>query len=66
MELIRVLNEKIDKLLSDYAKLENEKLALENELRKVQRENSELQGNNQNMIDQIHKILEAAKEKSDE
>lgn len=66
MELIRVLNEKIDKLLSEYAKLENEKLDLENELIKLQKENSDLQGNNQNMILQIHKILEAAKEKTND
>ena len=57
MEIIKLLNERIDNLLEEHAKIKLEKIALEQKISKLIDENDKLERNNQDMILKIDSTL---------
>jgi cell division protein ZapB len=64
MEIVEILNNKIDKLLHDYERLRLENLSLKQDIMDMQNDNDELSRNNQDMflkIDSTLTLLKAQK-----
>ncbi|PRM90413.1 hypothetical protein CJ671_02695 [Aliarcobacter cryaerophilus] len=57
MEIITLLNERIDNLLEEHAKIKLEKIALEKKISELIDENDKLERNNQDMILKIDSTL---------
>ena len=57
MEIIKLLNERIDNLLEEHAKIKLEKIALEKKISELIDENDKLERNNQDMILKIDSTL---------
>ena len=57
MEIIKLLNERIDNLLEEHAKITLEKIALEQKIKDLIDENDKLERNNQDMILKIDSTL---------
>ena len=57
MEIIKLLNERIDNLLEEHAKIKLEKIALEQRISELIDENDKLERNNQDMILKIDSTL---------
>ena len=57
MEIIKLLNERIDNLLEEHAKIKLEKIALEKKMSELIDENDKLERNNQDMILKIDSTL---------
>lgn len=57
MEIITLLNERIDNLLEEHAKIKLEKIALEKKMSELIDENDKLERNNQDMILKIDSTL---------
>ncbi len=61
MEIIKLLNERIDNLLEEHAKIKLEKIALEQKISELIDENDKLERNNQDMILKIDSTLTLVK-----
>ncbi len=57
MEIIKLLNERIDNLLEEHVKIKLEKIALEQKISELIDENDKLERNNQDMILKIDSTL---------
>ena len=57
MEIIKLLNERIDNLLEEHAKIKLEKITLEQKISELIDENDKLERNNQDMILKIDSTL---------
>ena len=57
MEIIKLLNERIDNLLEEHAKIKLEKISLEQKIKDLIDENDKLERNNQDMILKIDSTL---------
>jgi len=57
MELIRVLNHRVDTLLYEYEKVNLEKMALEQKVQELIEKNDKLERNNQDMMLKIESTL---------
>ena len=57
MEIIKLLNERIDNLLEEHAKIKLEKIVLEQRIKDLIDENDKLERNNQDMILKIDSTL---------
>ena len=57
MEIIKLLNERIDNLLEEHAQIKLEKIALEQKIKDLIDENDKLERNNQDMILKIDSTL---------
>lgn len=57
MEIIKLLNERIDNLLEEHSKIKLEKIALEQKISELIDENDKLERNNQDMILKIDSTL---------
>ncbi|MGJ0352897.1 hypothetical protein NG783_06280 [Aliarcobacter cryaerophilus] len=57
MEIIKLLNERIDNLLEEHAKIKLEKIDLEQKISELIDENDKLERNNQDMILKIDSTL---------
>lgn len=57
MEILEILNNRVDNLLYDYEKLKLENIALQQEIEKLKNENDELIRNNQDMFLKIDSTL---------
>ncbi len=57
MEIIKLLNERIDNLLEEHAKIKLEKIVLEQRISELIDENDKLERNNQDMILKIDSTL---------
>ena len=57
MEIIKLLNERIDNLLEEHAKIKLEKISLEQRIKDLIDENDKLERNNQDMILKIDSTL---------
>ncbi|MCT7644673.1 hypothetical protein [Aliarcobacter butzleri] len=57
MEILEILNNRIDNLLYDYEKLKLESIALQQEIEKLKNENDQLIRNNQDMFLKIDSTL---------
>ncbi len=57
MEIIQLLNERIDNLLEEHAKIKLEKIVLEQRISELIDENDKLERNNQDMILKIDSTL---------
>ena len=57
MEIIKLLNERIDNLLEEHAKIKLEQIALEQKIKDLIDENDKLERNNQDMILKIDSTL---------
>ncbi|MCG3705440.1 hypothetical protein L5F43_02970 [Aliarcobacter butzleri] len=57
MEILEILNNRIDNLLYDYEKLKFENIALQQEIEKLKNENDQLIRNNQDMFLKIDSTL---------
>lgn len=66
MEIIETLNNRINKLLKEYKKLEFENQSLNKELLNIKNHNDELTKNNEDMFLRIDTTLTAAKAKTSE
>ncbi|WWW12720.1 hypothetical protein V7P26_04975 [Arcobacter cryaerophilus gv. pseudocryaerophilus] len=61
MEIIKLLNGRIDNLLEEHAKIKLEKIALEQKISELIDENDKLERNNQDMILKIDSTLTLVK-----
>ena len=61
MEIIKLLDERIDNLLEEHAKIKLEKIALEQKISELIDENDKLERNNQDMILKIDSTLTLVK-----
>ncbi|QKF59595.1 hypothetical protein ACN2EN_07700 [Aliarcobacter lanthieri] len=57
MEIIKILNDRIDNLLYEYEKVKLEKIALEQQIQELIDENDKLERNNQDMMLKIESTL---------
>lgn len=57
MEILEILNNRIDNLLYDYEKLKLENIVLQQEIEKLKNENDQLIRNNQDMFLKIDSTL---------
>jgi len=63
MEVIEILNSRVDNLLYEYEKLKLEKIALEQKIQELVEENDKLERNNQDMMLKIESTLALMKGK---
>ncbi len=66
MEIIETLNNRINKLLKEYKKLEFDNQTLNQEILNLKNKNDELSKNNENMFLRIDTTLSVAKAKASE
>ncbi|MBL3519015.1 hypothetical protein ACNSOP_11100 [Aliarcobacter lanthieri] len=57
MEIIKILNDRIDNLLYEHEKVKLEKIALEQQIQELIDENDKLERNNQDMMLKIESTL---------